>query len=99
MRSLNRFSLMLPAIVFVALLISPQAARADNVVITSGALSKGQTNVVNFGFSGVGLSFIGHGSSRARAFRSAIRTVTAFVEARVNEHIREEIESDRDTAA
>jgi glycerol-3-phosphate acyltransferase PlsX len=46
-----------------------------------------------------GVCFIGHGSSRGRAFRSAIRTVTAFVEARVKEHIREEIESDRDTAA
>ena len=46
-----------------------------------------------------GVCFIGHGSSRARAFRSAVRTVTAFVDARVNEHIREEIESDRDTAA
>jgi glycerol-3-phosphate acyltransferase PlsX len=46
-----------------------------------------------------GVCFIGHGSSRARAFRSAIRTVTAFVERRVNDHIREEIEADRDTAA
>ncbi len=41
-----------------------------------------------------GVCFIGHGSSRGRAFRSAIRTLTAFVEQRVNEHIREEIQSD-----
>jgi glycerol-3-phosphate acyltransferase PlsX len=46
-----------------------------------------------------GVCFVGHGSSRERAFRSAVRTVTAFVEARVNEHIREEIEADRDSAA
>jgi len=46
-----------------------------------------------------GVCFIGHGSSRARAFRSAIRTISRFVEQRVNEHIREEVESDRDTAA
>ncbi|MFI5371603.1 MAG: phosphate acyltransferase PlsX [Candidatus Eisenbacteria bacterium] len=46
-----------------------------------------------------GVCFIGHGSSRARAFRSAIRTMTTFVERRVNDHIREEIEADRDTAA
>ena len=46
-----------------------------------------------------GVCFIGHGSSGPRAFRSAIRTVTAFVEKRVNEHIREEIEADHDTAA
>ncbi len=46
-----------------------------------------------------GVCFIGHGSSRARAFRSAIRTMTTFVERRVNDHIREEIESDRDSAA
>ena len=66
MFSLKRFSLMLPAIVFVALFIGPQQARADNVVITSGGLSKGQTvNSVNFGFSGEGLSFIGHGASQA----------------------------------
>ena len=46
-----------------------------------------------------GVCFIGHGSSGPRAFKSAIRTVTAFVENRVNEHIREEIESDHETAA
>jgi glycerol-3-phosphate acyltransferase PlsX len=46
-----------------------------------------------------GVCFIGHGSSRARAIRSAIRTVATFVEERVNEHIREEIEADRETAA
>jgi len=46
-----------------------------------------------------GVCFIGHGSSTSRAIRSAIRTVTTFVEKRVNEHIREEIEADRDTAA
>jgi phosphate acyltransferase len=46
-----------------------------------------------------GVCFIGHGSSGPRAFKSAIRTVTAFVENRVNQHIREEIESDHETAA
>jgi len=46
-----------------------------------------------------GVCFIGHGSSRARAFRSAIRTQVRFVEQRVNEHIREEIEADHDSAA
>jgi glycerol-3-phosphate acyltransferase PlsX len=46
-----------------------------------------------------GVCFIGHGSSTQRAIRSAIHTVTTFVEKRVNEHIREEIEADRDTAA
>ena len=46
-----------------------------------------------------GVCFIGHGSSRARAFRSAIRTMSRFVEQKVNEHIREEVESDRDSAA
>jgi glycerol-3-phosphate acyltransferase PlsX len=46
-----------------------------------------------------GVCFIGHGSSGARAFRSAIRTLTRFIEARVNEHIREEIEADHDSAA
>jgi len=46
-----------------------------------------------------GVCFIGHGSSGPRAFKSAIRTITAFVEKRVNEHIREEIEADHDTAA
>lgn len=65
MLSLKRFSLMLPVIVLAALFIGPQPARADNVVITSGGLSKGQTNSVNFGLSGGGLSFIGHGTSNA----------------------------------
>jgi glycerol-3-phosphate acyltransferase PlsX len=46
-----------------------------------------------------GVCFIGHGSSGPRAFKSAIRTITAFVENRVNAHIREEIEADHDTAA
>jgi len=46
-----------------------------------------------------GVCFVGHGSSRARAIRSAIRTLTKFVENRVNEHIREEIQSDHVTAA
>jgi glycerol-3-phosphate acyltransferase PlsX len=46
-----------------------------------------------------GVCFIGHGSSGPRAYRSAIRMVASFVEQRVNEHIREEIEADRDTAA
>jgi len=46
-----------------------------------------------------GVCFIGHGSSSPRAIRSAIRTVVAFVEKRVNHHIREEIEADRETAA
>ena len=46
-----------------------------------------------------GVCFIGHGSSRARAFRSAIRTLTRFVENRVNEQIREEIQADHVTAA
>ena len=46
-----------------------------------------------------GVCFIGHGSSGPRAFRSAIHTLTTFVEQRVNEHIREEIQSDHDTAA
>jgi hypothetical protein len=63
MLSLKRFSLMLPAIVFVALFIGPTQVRADNVVITGGGLSKSQTATVNYGFSGVGLSFIGHGST------------------------------------
>lgn len=57
---------MLPAIVFVALFIGPQPARADNVVITSGSISKGQTvNSVNFGLGGDGLFFDGHGASSA----------------------------------
>jgi glycerol-3-phosphate acyltransferase PlsX len=46
-----------------------------------------------------GVCFIGHGSSGPRAFRSAIRTLISFVEGRVNEHIREEILSDHDSAA
>jgi glycerol-3-phosphate acyltransferase PlsX len=46
-----------------------------------------------------GVCFVGHGSSGPRAFCSAIRTLTRFVEQRVNEHIREEIEADHDTAA
>jgi glycerol-3-phosphate acyltransferase PlsX len=46
-----------------------------------------------------GVCFIGHGSSGPRAFRSAIHTLTTFVEKRVNEHIREEIQSDHDSAA
>jgi hypothetical protein len=72
MFSLKRFGLMLPAIVFAALFIGPQEARADNVVITSGGLSKGQTIMVNFGFSGEGLSFIGHGSSQANFCSSCL---------------------------
>ena len=46
-----------------------------------------------------GVCFVGHGSSGGRAFCSAIRTLMRFVEQRVNEHIREEIEADHDTAA
>ncbi|HTK31481.1 MAG TPA: phosphate acyltransferase PlsX [Candidatus Saccharimonadaceae bacterium] len=46
-----------------------------------------------------GVCFVGHGSSRAKAFKSAIRTLTRFVRERVNEHIREEIQSDHVTAA
>ena len=46
-----------------------------------------------------GVCFVGHGSSGARAIRSAIRTLARFVEQRVNQHIREEIEADNDTAA
>jgi glycerol-3-phosphate acyltransferase PlsX len=46
-----------------------------------------------------GVSFVGHGSSGPRAFRSAIRTLSRFVEQRVNEHIREEIEADHEPAA
>ncbi len=65
MFSLKRFRLILPAIVFVALFIGPQPARADNVVITSGSISKGQTNSVNFGLGGAGLFFSGHGTSSA----------------------------------
>ena len=65
MFSLKRFGLMLPAIVFAALFIGPQEARADNVVITGGSISKGQTTSVNFGLSGDGLFFSGHGTSSA----------------------------------
>jgi glycerol-3-phosphate acyltransferase PlsX len=46
-----------------------------------------------------GVCFIGHGSSRSKAFRSAVRTLQRFVEQRVNEHIREEIQADHVTAA
>jgi glycerol-3-phosphate acyltransferase PlsX len=46
-----------------------------------------------------GVCFIGHGASGPRAFRSAIRTLMTFVEQRVNEHIREEIQADHDSAA
>jgi glycerol-3-phosphate acyltransferase PlsX len=46
-----------------------------------------------------GVCFIGHGASGRRAFHSAIRTLTNFVEKRVNEHIREEIQSDHVDAA
>jgi glycerol-3-phosphate acyltransferase PlsX len=46
-----------------------------------------------------GVCFVGHGSSSPKAIRSAIRTVASFVDQRVNEHIREEIEADRETAA
>jgi glycerol-3-phosphate acyltransferase PlsX len=46
-----------------------------------------------------GVCFVGHGSSGPRAFRSAINTLVTFVEQRVNEHIREEILSDHDSAA
>jgi phosphate acyltransferase len=45
-----------------------------------------------------GVCFIGHGSSGPRAFRSAIRTLVKFVDQRVNEHIREEIEADHEAA-
>lgn len=46
-----------------------------------------------------GVCFIGHGASGPKAFHSAIRALTRFVEQRVNEHIREEILSDDVTAA
>ena len=46
-----------------------------------------------------GVCFIGHGASGSKAFHSAIRALTTFVERRVNEHIREEILSDDVTAA
>jgi glycerol-3-phosphate acyltransferase PlsX len=45
-----------------------------------------------------GVCFVGHGSSGPRAVCSAIRTLSRFVELRVNEHIREEIEADHDSA-
>lgn len=62
---LKRFSLMLLAIVFIALFIGPQPVRADNVIIASGSISKGQTSSVNFGLGGDGLFFAGHGASSA----------------------------------
>ena len=65
MFSLKRFSLLLPAIVFVALFIGPQPARADNLVITSGGLGRGRTAEVHFALGGDGLSFNGHGFSTA----------------------------------
>ena len=46
-----------------------------------------------------GVCFIGHGASGKKAFHSAIRTLTNFIEKRVNEHIREELQSDHVTAA
>jgi glycerol-3-phosphate acyltransferase PlsX len=46
-----------------------------------------------------GVCFIGHGASKAKAFRSAIRTLTRFVHERVNQHIREEILADHVSAA
>jgi len=46
-----------------------------------------------------GVCFVGHGASSGRAIRSAIRTLTRFVEARVNAHIREELQADHDSAA
>jgi phosphate acyltransferase len=46
-----------------------------------------------------GVCFIGHGSSRAKAIQSGIRTVARFVDQRVNEHIRQEIEADYGSAA
>jgi glycerol-3-phosphate acyltransferase PlsX len=46
-----------------------------------------------------GVCFIGHGRSQAKAIQSAIRTVVRFVEQRVNEHIRQEIEADYGSAA
>ena len=46
-----------------------------------------------------GVCFIGHGASKAKAFKSAIRTLTRFVEEKVNEHIREEIQADHVSAA
>jgi len=46
-----------------------------------------------------GVCFVGHGASRAKAFHSAIRMLTRFVEQRVNQHIREELLADHVTAA
>ena len=46
-----------------------------------------------------GVCFVGHGSSGPRAVCSAIRTLSRFVELRVNERIREEIEADHGPAA
>src|SRR5262245_2993470 len=46
-----------------------------------------------------GVCFVGHGASGSKAFRSAIRTLTRFVEQRVNAHIREEILADHVSAA
>ncbi len=46
-----------------------------------------------------GVCFVGHGSSGPRAFASAVRTLTRFVDQQVNQQIREEIEADHDTAA
>jgi phosphate acyltransferase len=46
-----------------------------------------------------GVCFVGHGSSGPRAVCSAIRSLSRFVELRVNDHIREEVESDHDSAA
>jgi phosphate acyltransferase len=45
-----------------------------------------------------GVCFVGHGSSGPRAFRSAIRTLARFVDQRVNQQIREEIEADHVSA-
>ncbi len=74
-------------------------------VLMSGALGRLKRRLDWEEYGGVpllgvnGVCFIGHGASRARAFHSAIRTLTAFVEKRVNEHIREEIQADHVTAA
>lgn len=46
-----------------------------------------------------GVCFVGHGSSGPRAFKSAIRTIASYVNKRVNQRIREEIEADHVTAA
>jgi glycerol-3-phosphate acyltransferase PlsX len=45
-----------------------------------------------------GVCFIGHGKSQARAIKNAIRTVAAFVEKNVNEHIHDEIAADPSAA-